>query len=121
MKNTFLIILLAFCMTSFAQNTHILPTPQSVEWQAGDFDWNKSNIALAYDRSNSEIDALAKRFSEEINATLIQRLNPQATVYKAPFLLRETDIDFIPRRTFLGTYYQGGLSDHLPIILDLNL
>lgn len=55
------------------------------------------------------------------NATLIQRLNPQASVYKPPFLLRETDIDFIPRRTFLGTHYQGGLSDHLPIILDLNL
>ena len=68
MKKTFLIFLLAFCTTSFAQNTHILPTPQSVEWQDGDFDWDKSNIALAYDRSNSEIDALAKRFSEEINA-----------------------------------------------------
>lgn len=56
-----------------------------------------------------------------VGDTLIRRFAPAASVYKAPHLLRATDTDSIPKRTFLGTHYQGGLSDHLPIILNLSL
>ena len=38
-----------------------------------------------------------------------------------PFLLRDADSPerIRPYRTFLGTYHQGGFSDHLPLVLDL--
>lgn len=38
-----------------------------------------------------------------------------------PFLLEGMDSENGPRpyRTYLGTYYHGGFSDHLPLVLDL--
>lgn len=96
MKRKLILILACLIgMTSFAQNTHILPTPQSVEWQDGDFDWNKSNIALAYDRSNSEIDALAKRFSEEINAIHPTNMTWQKGIMKGQAFIEFSLIDHI--------------------------
>lgn len=96
MKRKLILILACLIgMTSFAQNTHILPTPQSVEWQDGDFDWNKSNIALAYDRSNSEIEALAKRFSEEINAIHPTNMTWQKGIMKGQAFIEFGLIDHI--------------------------
>ncbi len=42
--------------------------------------------------------------------------------YTAPWM-QENDANggWHPRRTYLGTYYHGGVSDHVPIRLDLNL
>ena len=47
----------------------------------------------------------------------------QATVYKGKFLLTE-DKKYggeQPFRTFIGTKYQNGYSDHLPIYADFTL
>lgn len=40
-----------------------------------------------------------------------------------PFLLKaeKSGEGYRPLRTYLGTYYQGGYSDHLPLVLDLEL
>ena len=95
MKKAFLLFLLVFSIASYAQNTHILPTPQQVEWQDGDFDWNRSNIALAYDQSNDEIDALAKRFSEEINAIRPTNLAWQKGIMKGQAFIEFSLIDHI--------------------------
>ena len=95
MKKALLIFLIALGIASYAQNTHILPTPQQVEWQDGDFDWNRNNIALAYDKSNSEIDALAKRFSEEINAIRPTNLTWQKGIMKGQAFIEFSLIDHI--------------------------
>lgn len=41
------------------------------------------------------------------------------SIFKAPYLLEE-DRSYLgnkPRRTYLGPYYHGGVSDHLPLVL----
>jgi hypothetical protein len=44
------------------------------------------------------------------------------TVGRFPFLLHETAAGAeVPHRTYVGPRYQGGFSDHLPVILDLSL
>jgi endonuclease/exonuclease/phosphatase family metal-dependent hydrolase len=42
-------------------------------------------------------------------------------IFDAPFLLEEDKryTGLIPRRTYQGMRYHGGISDHLPIILDI--
>lgn len=42
---------------------------------------------------------------------------PTAGELRLPFLLKE---DGSPHRTFLGNFYNGGISDHLPLYLDLH-
>jgi len=44
-----------------------------------------------------------------------------AKVFTAPYLLQEELVQtgHRPFRSFAGTFYQGGFSDHLPIILEL--
>ena len=42
---------------------------------------------------------------------------PTAGELRLPFLLKE---DGSPHRTFLGNFYNGGISDHLPLCLDLH-
>lgn len=54
------------------------------------------------------------------NPALVSRLRPSASVAAMPSLLGNTDRGPVPRRTFLGPTYQGGLSDHLPIVLQLH-
>lgn len=39
----------------------------------------------------------------------------QASVLRFPFLLGKNGT---PHRTYLGTYYQGGISDHLPLLVE---
>ena len=50
MRTRFLIILCLFSLCAFAQNTHILPTPQQVEFTEGYFTWD-DNVVLTYDAS----------------------------------------------------------------------
>ena len=56
-----------------------------------------------------------------ISPTLQNRVNT-CRIYDPEWLL---DIDsrggYKPRRTYLGTYYHGGVSDHLPLVLTLSL
>lgn len=54
-----------------------------------------------------------------VNSPLKQHFDCQVGNYTAPYLLHtRIDVSY-PFRTYLGTYYQGGISDHLPVILDL--
>lgn len=58
------------------------------------------------------------------NASLTNALHtrPQACrIVDFPFLLQtdKNGMGLHPYRSFLGNYYQGGFSDHLPLILDL--
>lgn len=55
-----------------------------------------------------------------VNQYIIDNAELQAYVHKSPYLLKENATDDIPRRTYLGPYYQGGISDHLPIVLDIH-
>ena len=43
-------------------------------------------------------------------------------IFDAPFLLQKdkSGEGFHPYRTYLGNYYQGGYSDHLPMVLDIS-
>ena len=43
-------------------------------------------------------------------------------VFQAKYLLEpdEANMGVQPRRTYLGNYYQGGYSDHLPVYLDIH-
>jgi len=41
-------------------------------------------------------------------------------VFRAPFLFEKNEMGLeIPNRTYIGTKYHGGFSDHLPVYLDL--
>ena len=58
MKTKLLIIILCFfSISAFAQNTHILPTPQQVETAEGHFVWDE-NVVLTYDASDTEISQI---------------------------------------------------------------
>lgn len=50
-----------------------------------------------------------------------ERFHLTPSVFKAHYLLKETNTGPTPCRTYLGTHYQGGLSDHLPIVLELKI
>jgi len=65
-----------------------------------------------------------------VSGSLLQKGDRLGELYTLPSACRIVDFDFLlqdeksghgvrPFRTFLGTYYQGGYSDHLPLILDL--
>lgn len=45
----------------------------------------------------------------------------ECKIVDMPFLLKKekNKLSYTPYRTFLGNYYQGGFSDHLPLVLDL--
>lgn len=48
-----------------------------------------------------------------------ERFSLTPSVHRAPYLLKDTKTGPTPLRTYLGTHYQGGLSDHLPIVVDM--
>ncbi len=53
-----------------------------------------------------------------VSPSLAGRAAPRARVAAFPFLLTEEGIPF---RTYRGPFYQGGVSDHLPLLLELDL
>ena len=57
MKTKLLIILCLFSLCAFAQNVHILPTPQQVTTAEGQFVWN-DDVVLTYDASDTEISQI---------------------------------------------------------------
>ena len=67
MRHKFLIILLSlFNLCAFAQNTHIIPTPQQVETTEGHFVWDE-NVVLTYDASDAEISQIVTTFRNDLN------------------------------------------------------
>ena len=66
MRFKLLIILCFFALSSFAQNTHILPTPQQVETNEGQFIWNEE-VVLTYDASDSEISQIVTLLRNDLD------------------------------------------------------
>ena len=67
MKTKLLIIILyLFSLRTFAQNTHILPTPQQVETTEGQFIWDES-VVLTYDASDAEINQIIMLFRNDLD------------------------------------------------------
>ena len=66
MKSKLIIILCLFAMTAFAQNTHILPTPQQVKTAEGQFVWDE-NVVLTYDASDAEISQIVTMFRQDLD------------------------------------------------------
>ncbi len=66
MKSKLLTILCLFAMTAFAQNIHILPTPQQVKTAEGQFVWDE-NVVLTYDASDAEISQIVTMFRQELD------------------------------------------------------
>ncbi len=55
-----------FTLSAFAQNTHILPTPQQVETTEGQFIWDES-VVLTYDASDAEINQIILLFRNDLD------------------------------------------------------
>lgn len=65
MKKVFLVFACLIGLALNAQNTHILPTPQQVEWHEGHFCCDQS-IVLNYDKGDAALDETVCRFCEEM-------------------------------------------------------
>ena len=61
-----LFILCFFALSTFAQNTHILPTPQQVKTAEGHFVWDE-NVVLTYDASDTEISQMITMFRNDLD------------------------------------------------------
>ena len=59
-------ILCFFSLFATAQNTHILPTPQQVQTQEGQFVWDE-NVVLTYDASDAEINQIILLFRNDLD------------------------------------------------------
>jgi hypothetical protein len=66
MRARFLIILCLFSLCAFAQNTHILPTPQQVETTEGHFVWD-DEVVLTYDASDNGINQMITLFRNDLD------------------------------------------------------
>ena len=67
MKVKLLIIILCFfSISAFAQNTHILPTPQQVKTQEGHFVWDE-NVVLTYDATDTEISKIIAMWRSDLD------------------------------------------------------
>ncbi len=66
MRARLLIILCLFNLCTFAQNTHILPTPQQVETTEGHFVWD-NDVVLSYDASDAEISQIITLFRDDLD------------------------------------------------------
>ena len=63
---TLFIFLCCFCLFAKAQNTHIIPTPQQVKTQDGQFIWDE-NVILTYDASDAEINQIIMLFRNDLD------------------------------------------------------
>ena len=66
MRARLLIILCLFSLCTFAQNTHILPTPQQVETTEGHFVWD-DEVVLTYDASDNGINQMVTLFRNDLD------------------------------------------------------
>ena len=66
MKTKLLLLLCLFTISAFAQNVHILPTPQQVETAEGHFVWNE-DVVLTYDATDAEINQIVTMFRQDLD------------------------------------------------------
>lgn len=73
MKAKLLFLLCFTALSTFAQNVHILPTPQQVETTEGQFVWNK-DVVLTYDASDAEISQIVTMFRADLDQISDQKV-----------------------------------------------
>lgn len=66
MRFRILILLSFFTLSAFAQNIHILPTPQQVETTDGQFLWDE-NVVLTYDATDAEISKIIAMWRSDLD------------------------------------------------------
>ena len=66
MKSKLLFIFCFLTLSTFAQNVHILPTPQNVKTAEGQFVWDE-NVILTYDASDAEISQIVTMFRNDLD------------------------------------------------------
>ena len=66
MKAKLLFILCFLTLSAFAQNVHILPTPQQVKTSEGQFVWDE-NVVLTYDASDAEINQIVTMLRNDLD------------------------------------------------------
>ena len=66
MKAKLLFILCLFSLCAFAQNVHILPTPQQVETSNGQFVWDE-DVVLTYDAADAEISQIVSMWRSDLD------------------------------------------------------
>ena len=82
MKNLFVFIVCIFLTISgLSQNTHIIPTPQQVEFSEGQFVWDNS-IVLTYDVSDAEINQIVTMFRNDLDQISGQKVEFSRGVIK---------------------------------------
>ena len=75
MKSKLLILLCLFGLSTFAQNVHILPTPQQVKTHAGHFHWD-DHVVLTYDASDAEISQIVAMLRKDL-----EQISPHKTLF----------------------------------------
>ena len=75
MRPKLLLFLCLFSLCAFAQNTHILPTPQQVDFQQGQFHWDE-NVVLTYDASDAEISEIVAMLRKDL-----EQISPHKTLF----------------------------------------
>ena len=75
MKPKLLFILCLFTLSAFAQNVHILPTPQQVKTAEGQFVWDES-VVLTYDASDAEINQIVAMLRNDL-----EQISPHKTLF----------------------------------------
>ena len=75
MRHKLLLFLCLFTLCAFAQNTHILPTPQQVKTAEGQFHWDE-NVVLTYDASDAEISQIVAMLRDDLG-----QISPHKTLF----------------------------------------
>ena len=78
-----IIILYLISISAFAQNTHILPTPQQVETAEGHFVWDE-NVVLTYDASDAEINQIITLFRNDLDQISGRKVQFSRGVIQSP-------------------------------------
>ncbi|MBR4469211.1 MAG: family 20 glycosylhydrolase [Bacteroidales bacterium] len=94
MRVRLLIILCFFSLCAFAQNTHILPTPQQVEFTEGYFTWDE-NVVLTYDASDAEINQIVTMFRTDLDQISGRKVQFSRGVIKGMHFIELTKTDHL--------------------------
>jgi hypothetical protein len=56
-----------------------------------------------------------------LNGNLSVRVMPEAEVYHPKWISKRDKRtgEMIPKRTYVGPFYQGGVSDHFPVFMEI--
>ena len=94
MKSKLIIFLCLFGLTSFAQNVHILPTPQQVKITEGQFVWDE-NVVLNYDASDAEISQIVTMLRNDLDQICGRKVSFSRSVIKGKHFIELLKTDHL--------------------------